>query len=338
MVSNLRWRNMGDLPEQSQWTAVTQVETTDIILGGNLTTHPNLQLKQLVDRTRYLYTQVQFLLGQTANAPPTIVNALLDRTELEGSNGFAVDLNSVFDDPENVQMSFSVIANSDASKVTTSIIGNILNVGFPLWTGGFGTPTDVTIQISATDNGGGSVTDAFTITVNPLESLFTEEYFAFDYTLEAGSADIYVNGTERDAILADPTLSSLFSLQNSGAAIFRAIPSGNGGLIPATALNNGTIVPIYRFRFVGDSEFGSYLYTQSAEAQIVRGNSNFVEESSPTSPAFYALGTINRGTDLRRYRYSNRRGDGDYVYTLGNLVPGVSQVALEGTVCEVDLI
>ena len=301
---------MGDLPEQSQWTSVTQVEETDIILGGNLTNFPNLQLKELVDRTRWLRTQVNFLLGQTANAPPTIENALADRTQLEGSNGFAVDLNSVFEDPEGVQMTFSVLANSDASKVTTSIIGNVLNVGFPLWSGGFGSPTDVTIQVSATDNGGGSVTDSFTVTVNPLESLFTEEYFAFDYTLEAGSADIYVNATERDGILADPTLNALFSLQNSGVAIFRAIPTGNGGLIPATAINSGTIVPVYRFRYVGDSESGSYLYTQSAEAQIVRGNSNFVEESSPTSPAFYALGTINRGTDLRRYRYSNRRSEG----------------------------
>ncbi|MBD2261347.1 hypothetical protein [Pseudanabaena sp. FACHB-2040] len=54
---------MVDLSESNSFTAaVTRIEANDIALGGNEINAPNLQLKQLTDRTRWLKGQVDALL------------------------------------------------------------------------------------------------------------------------------------------------------------------------------------------------------------------------------------------------------------------------------------
>jgi hypothetical protein len=58
-----------DLSENSVWIPVTRIETTDVALGGNETSQPNLSNKQLVDRTRFLLDQITQL--QSALAAQT---------------------------------------------------------------------------------------------------------------------------------------------------------------------------------------------------------------------------------------------------------------------------
>lgn len=57
---------MVDISEASTFTAaITRIETSDLVLGGNEISSPNRQLKQIIDRTRWLKDQVDALIAST---------------------------------------------------------------------------------------------------------------------------------------------------------------------------------------------------------------------------------------------------------------------------------
>ena len=102
-------------------------------------------------------SQVQDEFIVTINSAPTVANAVTDAGPLTAGNTLTVDMNNVFSDADSDYFTFNV-TTSDSSVATVS------------WSNGTLTVTGVaagtaTITMTASDNYGGSVSDAFAVTV-----------------------------------------------------------------------------------------------------------------------------------------------------------------------------
>ena len=324
---------MVEIPKDPAWVPITRVETTDIGLGGNLTNVPNKQYYEIAQCLGHLNQRLSQLEGT-----PYVSSPIADYGALEFASDSTFNLDNVFTDPGSQSLTYSIENNSDPARANASILSNVLTVSYPEWASGTN-PIAVTITIRAENPSTAFVLDSFVVTVSPLETLFTENYYAFDNTTEPESADIYVNAAERDNILASSDLSAVYSLSNGGQPVYRAIPA-NSPSVPATALSNEKIKLVTRFRWTGpDQPTGSYLYTVEPETTTVRANPNFTEEGA----AFYGFNAgDNRADPLKRYQYLvNYPNGGDYIYSVGaGSSPGVppSSYSLEGDVCDVVLI
>jgi hypothetical protein len=324
---------MVNIPTDPVFGNVTRAETSTVALGGDIVNSPNLQFKQLADRDQYLFNLV--------TGAPVVVAPIATQQSIESGDQIIIDLDTVFTGT-NTPLTYSIALNSDPTKVTTNINANNLEIDFPIWTNNFVDVATVTITVRATDTLASTADNSFVVQVTSLDSLFTEDYFAFDYSSTLAGADIYVNAAERDNILADPDLNAVFTLANGGQAVFKGILASNP-TIPASAISAGEIEGCYRFRYVGaDPGFGSYLYTGEAEAVTIRGNADFVEESGGAgNPAFWFYSmSSTRADSFKRYRYTTRRANGDYIYALGTAVPGVpaTEYTFEGTIGKVKVI
>ena len=102
-------------------------------------------------------SQVQDIFTVTINSAPTVANAVADAGPLTAGNTLTVDMTNVFSDADSDYFTFGV-STSDSSVATVS------------WSNGTLTVTGVsagnaTITMTASDNYGGSVSDAFIVTV-----------------------------------------------------------------------------------------------------------------------------------------------------------------------------
>ncbi len=102
-------------------------------------------------------SQVQDDFTVTINSAPTVANAVADAGPLPAGQTLTVDMNNVFSDADSDYFTFNV-TTSDAGVATVS------------WSDGTLTVTGVslgsaTITMTASDNYGGSVSDAFAVTV-----------------------------------------------------------------------------------------------------------------------------------------------------------------------------
>ena len=102
-------------------------------------------------------SQVQDIFTVTINSAPTVANAVADAGPLPAGQTLTVNMNNVFSDVDNDYFTFGV-TTSDSSVATVS------------WSDGTLTVTGVamgsaTITMTASDNYGGSVSDAFSVTV-----------------------------------------------------------------------------------------------------------------------------------------------------------------------------
>ena len=102
-------------------------------------------------------SQVQDEFIVTINSAPTVANAVADAGPLPAGQTLTVDMNNVFSDADSDYFTFGV-TTSDSSVATVS------------WSNGTLTVTGValgsaTITMTASDNYGGSVSDAFAVTV-----------------------------------------------------------------------------------------------------------------------------------------------------------------------------
>ena len=322
---------MVDFPTNPFYGPVTRVETSNIPLGGDLVNQPNLALYQLVQRTDYLLNLFE--------GSPVVSNPIPTQVAFELSAQIVIDLDTVFTGT-NTPLNYSVILNTDPTKVTATVNANNLELDFPLWTSNFVDIANIAITVRATDSLLLTADNTFNCQVSNLSQLFTVPYYEFVYTVSGtvnSGASIYVDAAERDFILGDPILSTTFTLANGGAPVFQAVDPSNPSTPPA-AIDVG-IEGIYRFRYVGvGAAEGSYLYTGEAEAATVRGNPDFLEESSPGNPAFQAfLPALNRQQSFKRYRYLARDPNGDYIYSIGSQSPNLppADFSFEGTVCGV---
>lgn len=323
---------MVDFPEDPFYGPVERLENTSIILGGDLVNQPNKALYDLVRRDAFLLNLIQ--------GAPTLVTPIPNQTSFELGNDIILDLDTFFTSSE--PMTYQVLLNTDPTKLGTAIAGSNLTLSFPEWTNAFDSGQAViTVTVRATDQSSRTGDANFIVTVNELTQLFTENYFQFIYTASGSvnsGAAIYVDATERDSILADPVLSVTFTIGSGGSPVFKSVLPSNPS-IPSGAIG-AALEGIFRFRYIGGDvvDGGSYLYTGEAEAAVVRGNPDFLEETSPGNPAFYAFKPdVERSQRFARYRYLERNPNGDYIYSIGSENPNVppDKIAFEGNVCRV---
>ena len=104
-----------------------------------------------------LYSEVIYL-RETANAVPTIVEEITDKTEEVGFNSFTVNLTNVFDDTDGDVLSYTVSSSKPGVANTVLIGSEVLIVET-----GVGTTE---ISVIASDSKGGSVEDVFIVIVN----------------------------------------------------------------------------------------------------------------------------------------------------------------------------
>lgn len=266
--------------------------------------------------------------AQADNALPTLLDSIPNQTGMEGQDEASILLTNYFSDPEGQSLSYYIAGNTNNSKVNVYIDGNSLKLGYPIWTNNYNTVQNATITVGASDPKGGSTTTSFNVTINPLESLFLENYYRMKNVAASNAGDtiyIYVNADEK-ATIEGGALSSQFTDDNSNAVVFKAMTQS--AIIPTNALNSGTIETIHRYR----SNVGYYIYVNNAEKAFVDANNpSFIYEGI----AFKAFTVSSgRGKALKRYQYTSLYPSGDYAFTIGTQSQP-SNSTYEGIVCYV---
>ncbi|MEQ9128048.1 MAG: MBG domain-containing protein, partial [Thalassospira sp.] len=155
------------------------------------------------------------------NNPPTVANAITDKTEDEGFTSNTVDLTTVFADADSDALTYT--ASSSAEGVATvAVSGTIL------------TYTEVaagitTITVTANDGKGGTVTDEFTVTIiaAPVNNAPTVANAITDKTEDEGFANNTVD------------LSTVFADADSDVLTYTASSSTEG--VATVALSGTTL-------------------------------------------------------------------------------------------------
>ena len=91
------------------------------------------------------------------NRAPTVENAVSDRTFASGADAVTIDLEDVFDDPDDGTLTYEAIS-SDPDRLTITRSGSVVTLT-P------GSPGRVVVRLRAIDPDGLSATDAFSVTV-----------------------------------------------------------------------------------------------------------------------------------------------------------------------------
>ena len=104
-------------------------------------------------------TQSFTIVVANANDAPTVSNTILDVVVNEDAANEIIDLNGRFTDLDNDNLTFSATSNNE-DLVTVSVLGTELTLDFQLHQHG-----STTIEVTADDNEGGTVTTNFTVTV-----------------------------------------------------------------------------------------------------------------------------------------------------------------------------
>ena len=101
-----------------------------------------------------------------ANVPPVVVSPLEDQIRLLGTEPLSIDLNTVFEDPENGALTFAA-SSSLVNVATVSITDNILSIS--------GVAAGATtITVTARDPQNARVQDAFKLTINETPNILSE--------------------------------------------------------------------------------------------------------------------------------------------------------------------
>lgn len=373
------------ISENAVWTPVTRIEPTTVALGGDENNSPNLQLKQLVDRTKYLYDSAFEKLtevktdetltgdGTTANplsvVPPVLPEKATIEETVEGTNDtkfvtplglssamyeppdpinpekliveatseyevlegteLIIDLATIFD---NSQVYFyQVVSNSAIAKLDSIVYGSKLFVKAKMQFATTGLQDVVTVVIRAEGSNRGYTDHSIEVTINLLETLFTEPFWAFDVddTVLSVQSNLYVGTAERASINGNPAYSGIITDLNTN--VFDAIISTANILPEALALR--ILTPVIRFQNLALS-YPAYVYSPEAEANTIIG---VYPDFDNEGVAFYAFTKgVSRGVPLHRHQKNSGSGAYTYVYQVGTLasVPGYRY---EGIVCRVML-
>ncbi|WP_248927091.1 lamin tail domain-containing protein [Paenibacillus hamazuiensis] len=117
---------------------------------------------------------------QSANHAPVVASPLADRTATAGSGAFTVDASGTFSDQDGDTLTLTA-SSGNASAATVSVSGMTITVT-PLAAG------TATITVTANDGKGGTVSDAFVVTVTSAQTVTLSE------TFESGSKGSYTAG------------------------------------------------------------------------------------------------------------------------------------------------
>lgn len=162
------------------------------------------------------------------NSAPTVLHPISDKTVTQGLESVSsyVDLARVFVDSDGpvTELTYAVVSNSNAFLVATSIAAGRLNLSI--------NPNNIgtaTITVRATDVGGLSVDDTFTVTVLAAQSLRTRSVFPtntgvqieVDTVPDLSVLNLY-DGVDASLDLADVTLIGANSGSVRGSLLWNA--------------------------------------------------------------------------------------------------------------------
>ena len=125
------------------------------------------------------------------NQPPTVASAIADATIVSESGSQQVSLSGVFSDADNDALSVTAVS-SDGARATVSVAADYASLTVTAQARG-----TATIMVTADDGNGGTVSDAFTVTVKAAPVVASA---IADLSLEVGGAqDISLSGVFSDA-------------------------------------------------------------------------------------------------------------------------------------------
>ncbi|MFB9329163.1 lamin tail domain-containing protein [Paenibacillus aurantiacus] len=119
--------------------------------------------------------------GGTSNAAPTVASPIADRSASAGSGAFIVDASGTFQDANGDALTLTA-SSGNTAVATVSVSGKTLTL-MPLSAG------TATITVTASDGKGGTVNDAFNVTVTSATSVSLSESF------ENGTKTAYTAGS-----------------------------------------------------------------------------------------------------------------------------------------------
>ena len=188
---------------------------------------------------------------------PTVVNPIADVTVDENAANQTIDLSGVFEDIDSADIELQIVENNQPNDVVEPLLNQEdLTLTLDFRENQSGTE-NITVRATAD---GLSVEDTFTVTVNSTTPTTIELYRFRNTTTETGTY-LYVDATERDAILANPDFNQTFELEGGGNPAFTASLEAEDDLIP-----------FYRLRSLDLP--GSYLFASTEEYDAI-----FAEDS-----------------------------------------------------------
>jgi alpha-tubulin suppressor-like RCC1 family protein len=153
---------------------------------------------------------------------PVVANAIADQSAAEDATDATIALGNLFNDIDDDNASITKAAtSSNASLVTAAVNGNVLTLDYQANQSG-----TATITVTGTSNGQ-TVSDAFTVTVSPVD----------DAPVVANAlADLSAAEDAADATIA---LGNVFNdIDDANASITKAATSSNASLVTATVSGN----------------------------------------------------------------------------------------------------
>lgn len=181
-------------PNQADITGIT-VEPVIDLAGGTLRdtagNNASLTLSNIADATQVLVD----------SSPPTVTAPIPDQTLVTGDPSVTINLNNHFADLGSTSLLFTP-SNTDSAKATSAISGSILTLT-PLANG------TTTITVEASDLNGGTVTDAFLVTIGTSQptalqlastATFNNQTSLFEVTVNVTNTTPYpINGFRLNA-------------------------------------------------------------------------------------------------------------------------------------------
>ncbi len=140
------------------------------------------------------------------NRAPTVAAAISDATIVSESGTQTVSLSGVFDDPDGDSLTITA-ASDDEATATVSVAGDYSSLTVNAQARG-----TATITVTADDGNGGTVSDAFTVTVKAAPAVASA---IADMDLKAGA-------TQDEGGVRDVTLSAVFSDADGDSLTFTA--------------------------------------------------------------------------------------------------------------------
>ena len=167
----------------------------------------------IVTRQPTIFDLDSSLPSLATTALPRVVNAIANTTQLIGYDSFMVDLSNVFADPDDV-LTF-IAESSDTALTTLTVFGTTLTV---TEVSGVGTAV---ITVTADDGNGGTVSEAFTLTVVDSDSrlpIFGYRVTASTANGSGSSSEITLQVSEGDIFDGDNTIDLLAGVTPTGSA------------------------------------------------------------------------------------------------------------------------
>ena len=161
------------------------------------------------------------LTGQ--NDSPVIANAIADVTATEDDTDVTIDLSGVFSDVDGDTLSYTAVS-ADGTLVTATVSGSDLVLDFQDDANG-----STTVTVTADDGNGGTVSDTFNVTVDPVNDSPVVANAIADVTATEDDTDVTID------------LSGVFSDVDGDTLSYTAV-SADGTLVTATVSGSDLVL------------------------------------------------------------------------------------------------